>query len=94
MSTMSTFSPSQSGYVAVDLANAGSVLYGPYLFSVSGTVLSFIDWLNTNCHPYGRILSKWSPGSREFSAAWMFLGTNDPQGFWNLQETFYAGGIA
>ncbi len=82
-------SPAQSGTVIIDSANSGSVLYGPFLFSVSGALRPFIDWLNANCHPYGRILSLWSPGSREFSAAWMFLGTNDPQGFWSLQEAFY-----
>ncbi|KYZ76179.1 hypothetical protein AXX12_06975 [Anaerosporomusa subterranea] len=79
----------QPGRVIADSGNAGSVLYGPFSFSVSGSIRPFIDWLNQKSHPYGRILSKWNPGSREFSAAWLYLGANDPQGFLELQEMFY-----
>lgn len=79
----------QPGQVVADFSNAGAVLYGPFSFSVSGTLHLFINWLNQKSHPYGRILSKWNPGSREFSAAWLYLGSNDPEGFLELQEVFY-----
>lgn len=79
----------QSGRVVADAGNSGELLYGPFSFSAAGAVGSFIHWLNQKSHPYGRILSKWSPGSREFSAAWLYLGTHDPQGFFELQEMFY-----
>lgn len=75
--------------VVADAGNAGAVVYGPYSFSVTDCIHSFVEWLNQASHPYGRILSKWSPGSREFSAAWMYLGVNDPQGFLELQEVFH-----
>lgn len=76
------------GRVAADASKAGNILYGPFSFSAQESIHAFIGWLNEKAHPYGRILSKWSPGSREFSAAWMYLGANDPQGFLDLQESY------
>lgn len=79
----------QPGRVAADADNAGAVIYGAYGFSVTGEVQSFVNWLNQSSHPYARILCKWIPGSREFSAAWMYLGVNDPQGFMEMQTMFH-----
>lgn len=78
----------QPGRVVADTGRADNILYGPFSFSVSDGIHAFINWLNQQSHPYGRILAKWSPGSREFSAAWMFLGANDPHGFFALQEDY------
>ena len=88
MRSLHTTTALQAGRVAVDRDEAGAVLYGAFSFTVSGSIQPFIHWLNQSNHPYGRILSKWSPGSREFSAAWMYLGNNDPQGFYELQEVY------
>jgi hypothetical protein len=76
--------------VSADMGNAGNILYGQFSLSAVDGVRSFVEWLNQQGHAYGRILSKWGPGSREFSAAWMYLGTNDPQGFHELQAVFYS----
>ena len=78
----------QPGRVAADADNAGAVIYGPYEFSAKSEAQFFVTWLIKNSHPYGSILSKWAAGSREFSAAWMYLGANDPQGFMELQTVF------
>ena len=81
--------PIQPERVSADMGKAGNILYGYFSLSAVDGVRSFVEWLNQQGHAYGRILSKWGPGSREFSAAWIFLGTNDPQGFHELQALFY-----
>jgi hypothetical protein len=57
--------------------DAGGVSYGCYqLASNTGSADSFVRWLRNNNHPAGNILGQHTPGSREFSAAWVYCAKN------------------
>lgn len=67
----------------------GGVCYGIYQFNAAaGTLRAFVAWLNEREHPYGRMLGKFAPGTREFSCCWQYIGEHDPEEFEKLQHEY------
>lgn len=77
------------GTVSTGYGDAGGVSYGTYqLATNTGSVNSFIKWLQVKGHTYGTSLSKYTPGSAEFTALWKQIAAIDPGGFLQLQHDY------
>lgn len=77
------------GNISCSQENIVGISYGIYQFASSvGVPQSFVGWLNKKGHPYGRMLSKFAAGTREFSCCWKYIGEHDPSEFKHLQDEF------
>ncbi|BBB90397.1 MAG TPA: hypothetical protein PKA28_18290 [Methylomusa anaerophila] len=73
----------------VSCCSLGGIGYGIYGFAANtGVPQSFVGWLNKKGHPYGRMLSKFASGTREFSCCWQYIGEHDPEEFKALQHEY------
>lgn len=72
--------------------DSGGISYGSYqLATNTGSVASFVSWLQSRTDygkNYGDMLARNAPGSLEFSADWLFLANNDPEGFAALETEY------
>ena len=77
------------GSISCCQCDCAGVNYGMYQFaSRSGAPQSFVGYLNKKGHPYGRMLTKFAAGTREFSCCWQYIGEHDPKEFERLQHEF------
>lgn len=77
------------GNISCSQENIGGISYGIYQFASSvGVPQSFVGWLNKKGHPYGRMLSRFAAGTREFSCCWQYIGEHDAKEFEHLQDEF------
>ena len=77
------------GIISNDYGDAGGVSYGCYqLATNTGSVHSFVRYLNEIGHSYGQALGQYEPGSDEFSAEWQSIASIDPGGFAQLQHDY------
>lgn len=74
--------------VSTGWGDLGGVSYGAYqLASNTGSVHSFVRWLRTKNYPAGNLLGQHEPGTRNFSAAWMWCADKLPD-FGDVQHDY------
>ena len=79
--------------VSTGSGDLGGISYGIYqLASNAGSVQSFLEFAcnygDDNLANYGRVLSQYEINSQDFIDKWVEIGTNDPNGFGQLQDDY------